>query len=163
MTSEKSVNVILNANCAERLRRVTDLALVHEMFTFLGCYKDLKFKDAQNGKKTKTEANSNVENETSEAKSKNRFRRCKYALAAESLVLRSFLVWKHGPEIRTNAVIYWFMLPLCVYLQCVPAPLPSYTPRQLACVNLPLTEANQFCLGFFFFVRNTEFARESKH
>lgn len=101
-------------------------------------------------KKKKTEANSNVENETSEAKSKNRFRRCKYALAAESLVLRSFLVWKHGPEIRTNAVIYWFMLPLCVYLQCVPAPLPSYTPRQLACVNLPLTEANQFCLGFFF-------------
>lgn len=53
MTSEKSVNVILNANCAEHLRRVTDLALVHEMFTFLGCYKDLKFKDAQNGKKKK--------------------------------------------------------------------------------------------------------------
>lgn len=49
------------------------------------------------------------------------------------------LAGNHGPEIITNAVIYWFILPLCVYLQYVPVPLPSYTPLQLAYVNLPLT------------------------
>lgn len=49
------------------------------------------------------------------------------------------LVGKHEAEIITNAVMFWFILPLCVYLQFVPVPLPSYTPLQLAYVDLPLT------------------------
>ena len=51
----------------------------------------------------------------------------------------SFFVGNMDQKIITNAVIYGFILPLCVYLQYVPVPLPSYTPLQLAYVNLPLT------------------------
>lgn len=59
----------------------------------------------------------------------------------------------------------WFILPLCVYLQRAAVPLPSYTPRLLACVNRLLTEANVVILfvSFFSLLGDNEFARESKH
>lgn len=64
-----------------------------------------------------------------------------FLAATLSPVQRSFFsfVETRTRKIIANAVIYWFMLPLCVYLQYVPVLLPSYTPRQLAYVNLLLT------------------------